>query len=154
MPIVESTIEVYAPLDTVWKLAQDIEKYPSIMPDLDSVAIVEEEQLTPDTRRVVSEWHARIKQLNRKIDWTEEDIWNSVEHTCHFWQLRGDFDDYRGEYSFRDVNGRTAVRLQMEYKFEVPLIGRMMQKIIQKLMQDNCENMLRSLRDEAQRRAR
>jgi ribosome-associated toxin RatA of RatAB toxin-antitoxin module len=153
MPQVESTIFMRAPLPLVWELAQDVEKYPGFMPDLDGVKVLEREPVNAETTRVVSEWHARIKQMNRKIDWTEEDIWNTKDHTCHFWQMRGDFDEYKGEYSFVDEDNGTRATLKMEYRFDIPLIGAMMQKVIQKLMQDNCTSMLRALRDEAERRA-
>jgi uncharacterized membrane protein len=153
MPQVESTIYMRAPLQTVWELAQDVEKLPGIMPDLEEVKVLSREPVNDQTTRVVSEWTARIKQINRKVNWTEEDIWNGTDHTCHFWQMRGDYDDYKGEYSFVDEDGGTRATLKMEYRFEIPLIGAMMQKVIQKLMQDNCTSMLRSLRDEAERRA-
>jgi uncharacterized membrane protein len=153
MPQVESTIYMRAPLPLVWELAQDVEKLPDFMPDLEEVKVLEREPVNEQTTRVVSAWTARIKQMNRKVNWTEEDIWNAADHTCHFWQIRGDYDDYRGEYSFVDEDGGTRATLRMEYRFEIPLIGAMMQKVIQKLMQDNCTSMLRSLRDEAERRA-
>lgn len=153
MPRVESSILMRAPLDDVWTLAQAVEKLPDIMPDLDSVTILEREAVNADTTRVVSEWHARIKQMNRKISWTEEDIWNARDHSCHFWQMRGDFDEYKGEYSFASEGENTRATLKMEYQFNVPLIGAMMKKVIHKLMQDNCTTMLSSLRDEAERRA-
>ena len=155
MPHVEGQITVQAPRDVVWKLAQDVEKLPDILPDLDSVKIMDRTVLTSATTRVVTDWHGRIKQFNRQMWWTEEDIWNSETFTCHFWQLRGDFSEYRGEYRFveKDANS-TDVHLAIDYKFEIPLIGKMMQKVILKLMQENTQSTLNGLRDEAERQVR
>jgi len=152
MPKIESEITIQAPLDIVWELAQDVEKLPDIMPDLEKVRVLERKIETPVTTRVVTDWKGRIKQFNRKIEWTEEDIWNSEQHTCHFWQLRGDFTEYRGEWGFQDVDGATRAYLIVEYKFEIPLIGAMMQKVVQKLMRDNSDTMLQALQQEAERR--
>lgn len=154
MPQVESHITMNAPLALVWELAQDVQKFPDIMPDLDMVRVLERQTLTSVTTRVVSEWHGRIKQFNRRLDWTEEDIWNSENHTCSFWQLQGDWKEYGGEWSFVEEDGGTTAHLKVEYRFEIPLVGAVMKKVIHKLVQQNSDEMLQRLRDEAERRAK
>jgi ribosome-associated toxin RatA of RatAB toxin-antitoxin module len=153
MPRVESALSIYAPLAAVWPLAQDVEKFPAIMPDLVSVKVLEREQTTPLTMRVVSEWKGHIKQFNRTMLWVEEDIWNDEEHTCHFWQVRGDFTEYRGVWRFVDAGDRTEVYLTVDYVFDIPLLGALMKKVLQKLMQTNADGMLQSLKQEAERQA-
>jgi ribosome-associated toxin RatA of RatAB toxin-antitoxin module len=156
MPQIESTTRMNAPLDVVWPLAQDVENYPSIMPDLVALKILERQDQGNGTTRVVSEWKGRIKQLNRNIEWVEEDIWNAANHTCHFWQMRGDFSEYTGDYEFKphpDDPSATLVLLKVSYRFDIPLLGALMQKVIQKIMQDNANGMLSALKDEAERRA-
>ena len=102
----------------------------------------------------VTDWVGRIRQFNRKVAWTEEDIWNYETHTCHFWQLKGDFDEYKGEWKFERDGTGTRATLEVEYLFNVPLLGALMGKVVQRLMQDNSDTMLASLRDEAERRAK
>ncbi len=153
MAEIQSTIVMEAPLSVVWPLARDVERYPEIMPDLQSLKIIESQDQGGGTQRVVSEWKGRIKQLNRSIDWVEEDIWSEAEHTCHFWQLRGDFSEYKGDYLFSDEGGKTRVQLKVTYRFDIPLLGALMHKVIQKIMQDNANNMLASLKAEAEKRA-
>lgn len=152
MPEIQSTIVMEAPLSVVWPLARDVENYPEIMPDLQSLKIIEREDRGGGTQRVISEWKGRIKQLNRTIDWVEEDIWSEAEHTCHFWQLRGDFSEYKGDYLFSDHNGKTHVQLKVTYRFDIPLLGALMHKVIQKIMQDNADGMLKALKSEAEKR--
>lgn len=151
MPQVKSKVTIGAPFATVWKLAQDVESFPQIMPDLDKVKIIEETQPSPTSKRTVTEWHARIKQFNRSIVWTEEDVWNSEEGVCHFWQLKGDFTDYRGTWKFRDQGKSTEVDLVLDYSFEIPLVGALLKSVMQKLMQQNAQMMTDSLKKEAER---
>ena len=153
MPQVKSNVIIQAPLDLVWKLAQDVEGFPKIMPDLVKVEVLETTHPAPTTTRTVTEWHGRIKQFNRSIVWTEEDIWNHEEKACHFWQLKGDFTDYRGVWKFSEVGfNETQLDLTVEYSFDIPLVGALMKGVLQKLMHQNAEMMSGSLKAEAERR--
>ena len=151
MPRVNSENIIAAPLDEVWKLAQDVEKMPGFMPDLVSVKVLEESQSSSATRRTVTEWTGRIKQFNRNINWVEEDIWNDEEKVCHFWQIRGDYADYRGTWKFVAQGGSTQALLEIDYVIDIPLLGALMQKVVKKLMQENCDTMLRCLKAEAEK---
>ena len=152
MPQVKSKVTIRAPFATVWKIAQDVERFPSIMPDLDSVKILEETQTSPDSKRTVTQWAARIKQFNRSIVWTEEDTWNTSEGACHFWQIKGDFTEYKGVWKFRDNgNNTTEMDLVVDYAFDIPLVGALLKSVMQKLMQQNVDMMTNSLQSEAQR---
>ena len=155
MPRVNSENIIAAPLEDVWKMAQDVEQMPSFMPDLVLVKILEDEQTSPVTRRTVTEWMGRIKQFNRNVHWVEEDIWNEEEKVCHFWQIRGDYTEYRGTWKFVPQGGSTpdATRalLEIEYVIDIPLLGALMQKIVKKLMQENCDTMLSCLKTQAEK---
>jgi uncharacterized membrane protein len=151
MPRVKSENTIAAPLEDVWKMAQDVEQMPSFMPDLVSVKILEEEQTSPVTRRTVTEWMGRIKQFNRNVHWVEEDIWNDDEKACHFWQIRGDYTEYRGTWKFVEQGGSTQALLEIEYVIDIPLLGALMQKIVKKLMQENCDTMLSCLKNQAEK---
>lgn len=151
MPRVNSENIIEARLEEVWKLAQDVEKMPGFMPDLVSVKVLEEEQRSPVTRRTVTEWMGRIKQFNRNIHWVEEDIWNEEEKVCHFWQVRGDYSKYEGTWKFEPQGENTRALLEIDYRIDIPLLGALMQKVVQKLMQENCDTMLRCLKAEAEK---
>lgn len=154
MPNIKSQVSVNAPVEALWELAQDVKQFPAIMPDLDALDVLEENETGPGKRRTVTHWKGRIKQLNRKVEWVEEDIWDSDARTCTFWQLRGDFNDYKGSWTFSAGENNTArADLDVDYSFEIPLVGAMMQRVLQKLVQDNCDGMLRALKTEAEKRA-
>ena len=151
MPRVQTENIIDAPIAEVWKMAQDVEKMPEFMSDLVWVKVLEEQQTSPVTRRTVTEWMGRIKQFNRNVHWTEEDIWNSEEMVCHFWQLKGDYSDYRGTWKFVEQGTSTQALLEIDYLIDIPLLGALMQKVVKKLMQENCDTMLRCLKTEAEK---
>ncbi len=153
MPKIESRIQIAAPRDAVWQLAQDVEKLPEILPDLDSLEVLEREEKPGGVTRTVTLWHGRIKQFNRRINWTEEDLWSNEEHACRFWILKGDFNKYEGEWRFLESGGGTEVVLNLEYEIIIPLVGALMGKVVQKLMQENSDGTLAALKTEAERRA-
>ena len=155
MPQVKSEIVIKAPLELVWSIAQDVEKLPDILPDLDALKVHEREQMPDGTTRVISEWHGRIKQFNRKISWTEEDFWDKTAHTCTFKQTKGDFDVYEGVWKFEAIDGSsTRAVLDVTYVFDVPLLGALLQKVVKNIMQGNADDTLRHLGIEAEKQAK
>ena len=154
MPQVKNQVTIDAPFAVVWELAQDVEKFPAIMPDLEAVEILERSIPSPDTTRTVTQWNSRIKQFNRSIIWTEEDIWNAERGTCDFWQIKGDFTEYKGVWKFKDKGKTTLLDLSIDYSFEIPLIGALMKGVLQKLMQQNADMMGSALKAEAEKRAK
>ena len=145
MPTVESQVLVQAPLPRVYALARDIERFPEFMEDVQEVQILER---SPE--RQVSRWVGALRELHRTITWTEEDFWNDAEHTCRFHQLEGDFTSYGGGWEFRAEAEGTRASLQVEYEYVVPLVGALIQKILRKKMQANCDAMLAALKREAE----
>ncbi len=154
MPQVKSKVQINAPFDTVWALAQNVEDFPRIMPDLDSVEMLEKSEIIPGNTRTLTKWHAQIKQFKRTIVWTEEDIWNRKAGECQFAQKTGDFQQYQGVWKFSPKDGGTELDLELNYVLEVPLIGALMKNVIQKLMQANVDMMSGALKKEGERLAK
>lgn len=148
MPTVNSGITIRADIDRVYSLARDVERFPEFMPDVESVKIVEDD----GAGHTVSEWVGKIKQFNRTLKWTEEDYWNDSEKLCTFTQLKGDFTEYGGVWKFESTNDgqETQALLTIDYSFDVPLIGSLIKGVLQKLVQQNCDNMLQSLKQHAE----
>ncbi len=145
MPTVESEIVIERPVAEVYALAQDIERFPEFMADVQSVEILED-----DLPRRVSRWVGAVKEFNRTIQWTEEDYWDDGEHLCTFSQLEGDFSEYSGRWEFVEVPEGTDVRLQVQYDYAIPLIGALIQNLLRKKMQQNTDAMLSALKEEAE----
>lgn len=145
MPTVETEITIAAPLEQVYALARDIERFPEFMEDVQQVEILEQ---TPE--RQVSHWVGRIKELHRTISWTEEDFWDDQKHLCLFRQTEGDFTSYGGRWEFVAEGESTRVSLRLDYEYNIPLVRALIQKILRKKMQQNCDSMLTALKKEAE----
>ncbi len=145
MPTAESEIVIERPVAEVYALAQDIERFPEFMADVQSVEILED-----DPPRRVSRWTGVIKEFNRTVEWTEEDYWDDEAHVCTFVQLEGDFSEYSGRWEFVEVPEGTRMRLEVNYEYDVPLIGALIKNLLHKKMQQNTDAMLAALKEEAE----
>lgn len=145
MPTVNADIAVAAPVDRVYQIARDIEKFPEFMDDVESVEILEQ---TPEKQ--VSKWGSIIKEFNRTITWTEADYWDDAARTCRWEQLKGDFTRYEGEWQFVSDGEGTIARLTIDYEYTVPLIGALIQGLLLKKMQANVQSMLEAIKARAE----
>ncbi len=145
MATIESRMVVNAPVERVYAVARDIERFPEFMHDVVEVEILEQ---TPE--RQVSRWVALIEEFNRTLEWTEEDFWNDDERRCDFAMLEGDFTSYQGTWVFEPDEEGTLVTLVVEYEYNVPLIGPLIKRLLHKKVQQNCDNMLTAIKAEAE----
>jgi len=146
MATVESMIVIEAPVDEVYAIARDVERFPEFMEDVQDVTILEEEG-----DRRVSHWVGLIKEFNRTLEWTEEDFWNDREYTCRFQMLEGDFTEYGGTWVFEEDPAGTLAKLVVDYEYAVPLIGPLIKKLLHRKVQENCDNMLAAIKSEAEK---
>jgi ribosome-associated toxin RatA of RatAB toxin-antitoxin module len=138
--------ESTAPVDRIYALAKNVEAFPEIMPDVESIEVLER-----DGNRTVTRWVGLVRQLARKIRWTERDEWDDAARVCTFEQTEGDYDVYRGVWSFHErEGGGTRVRLELEVEIDVPLVGALLRGLVLKLTRLNAEGMLRALAAKAE----
>lgn len=147
MPFVEVRIEVDAPARDVYELAKEQERFPEFMPDVESVTVLER---YPD--RVITRWKTLVEDA--PIEWTEEDRFDDGATTITYRLLEGDLDVFEGTWSFEERDGRTYVRLGVEYDFGVPTLAELIGPTLQRKVQENSEMMLRGLKGEAESKVR
>lgn len=139
MASVEASTVIRAPLDQVYALAKDVERFPQFMPDLESVTVLER---TP--RGTVTQWVGIVQ--GRKIRWIEEDDWDDLRRTCVFRQRSGDFSRYQGAWTFEALPEGVRTRLVVDYELDIPLAGPLLSSLVKVLMRKNCESMLAALK--------
>jgi ribosome-associated toxin RatA of RatAB toxin-antitoxin module len=142
LPTIESSREIAADVETVYALAQRVEDFPSFMPDVRSLTVLER---SPDGRRTVTEWVGIVEKFNQTVHWIEEDIWDHEAHTCVFRQVSGDYGAYHGEWRFIPISGGARFESQVYFEYNIPLIGPLIQGLIARLMKDNLENTLTAI---------
>lgn len=139
MASVQASTVINAPLDRVYSLAKEVERFPEFMPDLERVTVLE--RLPTGT---VTEWVGVVQ--GRKIRWIEEDQWDDAGHTCTFRQRSGDFNRYEGRWEFQKVPEGTRTVLSVDYELDIPLAGALLSTLVKVLMRKNCESMLAALK--------
>lgn len=148
MPEVHSELVIDAPLDRVYELAQDIERLPEFLPNVERVTVQRRED-----GKLLSEWVGRVPEFNRNIAWVEEDVWDHTAHKCEFTCLSGDWDQYDGTWTFAEEGNGTRVVLDIRYEYNVPLIGALIRKLLQKLVARSADETLEGLRQMAEEKA-
>jgi ribosome-associated toxin RatA of RatAB toxin-antitoxin module len=138
VPVLQHAITIAAPVERVFAVARDVERFPEFMPDVRRTTIVEASE---DGRRQVVEWVGMIPAFKLTVKWTEEDLWDEVERTCRFSQVKGDFTEYWGLWRFVKDGNRTVFESELRYELEIPTIGPLIRGVVRKIMNDNVERL-------------
>ncbi|MGO8670003.1 MAG: type II toxin-antitoxin system RatA family toxin [Capsulimonadaceae bacterium] len=148
MPHIDNEIVVDAPVGRVYSLARDVEGFPAFMPDVESVVV---EERSHDGARIVTRWVGVAADFKLKVRWTEEDLWDDAALTCRFRQLHGDYQEYTGVWTFTAVDAdHTRFHSEIDYVFEIPLIGPLLKKVVERLMRDNTQRLLEAIKARAE----
>ena len=68
MPIIQQSVVIDAPIDEVYRVARDVERFPEFMDDLQSLVI---EERSADNSRTVTAWVGLIRDFKMTIKWTQ-----------------------------------------------------------------------------------
>lgn len=150
MPRIERTRVVHAPPGEVVAIARDVEAYPSFMPDVESVKILEK---SDDGAALKTQWVGVIKQFRLTIKWIQEERWDLAENRVVFHQIEGDYDRMEGTWEFRPHPQGTEFVSTLDYEYRVPLLGALVTKVIHHLAQQNVESVMKAIAERAESRA-
>lgn len=139
MPEVVRTIVIEGEPRAVYELAKDMESYPSYMPDVESVKVVSR---TPST--TVTEWVTDID--GTPFLWTEEDRFDDQGLRIDYALVEGDLDKFEGAWTFEACEGKTEVRLTVNYDFGLPELTELIGPTLHEKVGENCEMMLAGMK--------
>ena len=145
MPSIDTSVWINAPVDRVYAIAKDSRSFPDFMKDVQSVTPVEEEG-----DRFVADWVGVVPQFMLKVRWRQEDLWNDANHTCHFKQLEGDYDQLEGDWTFKEENNGTRFATHLDYEYTVPTLGPLVKKVIHSIVVKNLENINEAIKGRAE----
>ncbi len=144
MPRVESSIVINAPRDRVIAVARDNSSFPEFMADVKSLVVTE---TSPDGLRVVSDWVGIVQKFGITVRWTEEDVWDLEKGTCTFRQLKGDYDEFAGVWTFTaELPDTTRFDSYLDYGLEIPLVGALVKTLVHKIIQSNLDSTLAAIK--------
>lgn len=134
---------ILCPARQVFQAAKDVERFPSVMPDLNKVIILEDD----GNGNTITSWEGTVAvgPLKRKISWTEKDKWDDEALVCTFDLIEGDMKTYNGSWVFTETEGGCDVVLEFEFELGIPMLGQMVNNIVNQIMQDNCDALLEAL---------
>lgn len=137
MSAVELEVEVRAPIESVWSVVVDIERYPNSMANVRSVDIIAVE----GTSVRKSSWSVTLK--NSLLRWTQVEQIDSDRFVLAFRQVGGDLEHLEGSCRLekRDANV-TLVRLHMTFEIGIPVLGRILNPVAQRALRESCRDML------------
>lgn len=139
MPYVEEQIYIEGDIDAVYAIAQDMEKYPQYMADVESVTIIER-----NGDRTVTEWVTNIE--GTPIIWTEVDEFDPISHRINYRLIEGDLDKFEGTWRFDRVSGGTLVVLGVDYDFGIPNLTELIGPTLEVKVRENSQMMLESMK--------
>ncbi len=144
MPHIESSVVINAPRERVIAVARDNARFPEFMSDLRSLTVLETSE---DGNQVVSEWVGVVPKFGTSIKWTEEDVWDLAAGTCTFRQLKGDYKQFEGVWTFSGESAETTrFASVLDYEIEIPLVGPLIKAMVKKAVQDNLDSTLNAIK--------
>lgn len=146
MGLVKAQVVVDAPREKVFEMARSVEDYPAFMPDVEEVEVLERD----DAKGVATvRWVGRVEvgSISKKVRWVEEERWDTKELKGDFTLVEGDYKHYGGNWEFEEtVDGKTVLTLNIDYDLGLPLVGPLINRLLDKLMIKNCEAMLEAIK--------
>lgn len=144
MPYVETSIEIAAPRQKIYQLAKDMERYPEFMPDVKTVKVLSRNGNTTTTR-----WKTLVEEA--PIEWTEVDVFDDANTRIDYRLIEGDLDKFEGAWTFEERDGKTFVKLGVDYDFGVPSLSELIGPLLQKKVEENSMMMLKALKEECEK---
>jgi uncharacterized membrane protein len=147
MPRIQLSLLIDAPVETVFAVARDVESFPEIMEDLQSLRVLER---SADGLRTITEWIGVVREFKMTVKWTQEDRWDPQHYRDEFVMLEGDMDHMSGYWQFTPENGQTRFESMVDYELNVPLIGPMVKALIRKKMETNLQAQMQAIKSRAE----
>ena len=131
------------PARKVYESAKNVQGFPDVMPDLESAEVLEND----GNGNTVTKWvgNVAVGPMKRKISWTEKDKWDDDNLICSFDLVEGDMKTYCGTWKFIENGDGCDVELKLDFELGIPMLGAMVNNIVNGIMQDNCDALLEAL---------
>ena len=148
MGLVKSEITVKADPVKTFRVAQEVEKYPQFMPDVEEIKVLERRD--DGYSRVFWAAHAKVASIDKLVKWVEDEWWHEETLTSRFELVEGDYKHYFGDWTFENSGGGTKITLTVDYDLGLPLIGAMINKLLDRIVQKNLDSMLSAIKTRAE----
>ncbi|HEX9745304.1 MAG TPA: SRPBCC family protein [bacterium] len=148
MGLITGKIEVGVDPAKAFEIAQEVEKYPDYMPDVKSINVIERRD--DGFARVAWVGHVSVASINKDVKWIEDEWWDKNALTCTYKLVEGDYKKYSGDWNFTGTDSGSEIVLNVDFDLGLPLVGPMINKLLDRIMQDNVNGMLKAIKDKAE----
>ena len=131
--------------EALYALIKDMERFPSFMPDLVGVRVVERGE-----NRTVTAWEAKVDGLT--LRWKEEDLFDEAGLRISYRQIEGDLKRFEGAWQIAPIEGGARVELTAEFDLGIPMIAPLVEPLLTRRIEENCRGMLCAIEAELGRR--
>lgn len=146
MAEIRTQIDVDASPDVCYSIAKDMERFPQFMDNVDDVTVKESGEDWTLTR-----WEAKFQ--GRAVTWKERDEFDDESRLITFEQTEGDLSVFDGRWSFtRSGEGGCNIQLAVEASLGMPMLSAALDPIVEKLLRENCQQMLEGIKAEAEQK--
>lgn len=144
VPIVEVCMNVNAAIQTVYDLVKDFESFASFMPNVNRIEIKER-----GDGYVLSAWEVSV--IGRQLSWIERDEFDDENFIIRYKQIEGKLAKFEGEWRFEATEHGVEVSLIVEFDIGKPTLAALFNPVLTKAIEENAQNMLRAIKEKAER---
>lgn len=144
MPEVAVSLRVNRAADDVYKIVADMEAYPTYMPSVERVTVIDRSD-----GRTVTEWVTRLS--GSRLSWQEEDLFDPAARQIAYHLVKGDLRQFEGEWTVT-AQGENAcdVRLTARFEFGLPMLAALLNPVGKVVLRQNVDGMLKAIAEQAQ----
>lgn len=139
MPLVTVKMVLAGEPKAVYTLASDMESYPRFMNSVDKITVLERGE-----GYTVTKWEVRFK--GRPFVWIERDNFDAERFRIDYQLQEGDLKKFEGSWTFDTVPEGTLVTLTVDFAIGLPMFEALFNPVAVIVVRDNCESMLKGLK--------
>lgn len=144
MPSLEVTQVIAKPPETIYQMICAMEDFPLYMETIKSVLVVKR-----GASKIISSWTVVIDGL--ELNWLELDEFLPAERRIEGRQISGDLEHYQCSWQVRPHPEGSFVSLKLDFELGLSILGGTLSYLLVKKVRDNCEDMLKWLKETAEK---
>jgi ribosome-associated toxin RatA of RatAB toxin-antitoxin module len=139
MPYVEAATVVRGDIDAIWKIVSDMPAYPTFMPSLVSVEVLETSE-----NSTVTKWVGNVD--GRILSWVEKDVFDHENYRIEYQQVSGDLKKFEGYWQLQATEEGVSIVLTVDFDLGIPMVATLINPILKKKVRENSEGMLSAIK--------
>lgn len=120
-----------------------MEEFPQFMPDVEKVTVLKHEG-----NKTITEWITNVE--GTPIIWTEEDLFDDINHKIVYKLIQGDLDKFEGSWVFEPSSNKTKVTLSVDFDFGIPSLTELIGPTLELKVRENSDMMLSAMKDKVE----